>query len=466
MIITKKHISRRTVLRGMGVTLALPFLDAMVPANTLLAKTAAAGKIRLSCIEQVHGSAGATKIGAEKNLWSPAQVGKSFDLTPTSLSPLEPYREYLTIVSNTDVRNAEAFAPNEIGGDHFRSSAVFLTQAHPKQTEGSDVLVGPSLDQLYAQKFGQDTAIPSMQLCIENVDQSGGCAYGYACVYTDTISWADAETPLPMIRDPRYAFDQLFGVGATPAERAARRRADKSILDWMTTEVSRLRNTLGPSDRARLDSYLDDIREIERRIARIEAQNSTGEPRELPGAPAGVPDSFTEHVKLMYDLQALAFAADITRVFSFKTGRDGSARVYPESGVNLPFHPASHHGEREERVMQFAAINRYQVGLLPYFLEKLKSIKEGESNLLDNTVIIYGSPMGNSNVHNHKRCPLFLVGKGGGMMKGGLHLKAPDGTPMANVFMTIADGLNLDLKTFGDSTGRFELSAAPETTVA
>ena len=466
MVITKKHISRRTVLRGMGVTVALPFLDAMVPAATLQAKTAAVGKIRFSAIEQVHGAAGSTKIGIEKNMWSPAATGKSFDLTPTSLSGLEPYRDYLTIVSNTDVRNAEAFLPNEIGGDHFRSSAVFLTQAHPKQTEGSDVYVGPSIDQLYAQKYGQDTAIPSMQLCIENVDQSGGCAYGYACVYTDTVSWADAETPLPMIRDPRYAFDQLFGVGATPAERAARRRTDRSILDWMTTEVSRLRNTLGASDRARLDSYLTDIEEIERRIKKIEERNSTGEHRELPGAPAGVPDSFSEHVKLMYDLQALAFAGDITRVFTFKTGRDGSARVYPESGVNLPFHPASHHGEREDRVTQFAAINKYQVSLLPYFLDKLKATKEGDGNLLDQTVIVYGSPMGNSNVHNHKRCPLFLMGHGGGILKGGLHHKAADGTPMANVFLTLAHGLGLDLPSFGDSTGEFGLNSAPETTVA
>ena len=364
MIITKKHISRRTVLRGMGVTMALPFLDAMVPARTLLAKTAAAGKVRLSCIEQVHGAAGSTKIGLEKNMWSPAAAGRTFDLSPTSLSPLEPYRDYLTIVSNTDVRNAEAFAPNEIGGDHFRSSAVFLTQAHPKQTEGSDVHVGPSIDQLYAQKFGQDTAIPSMQLCIENVDQSGGCAYGYACVYTDTISWADAETPLPMIRDPRYAFDQLFGVGATPAERAARRRdrpqhprldATGSVA---AAQHARRRAIARASTRISTTSA-----RVERRIQRVEAHNTSGEQRELPGAPAGVPDSFTEHVKLMYDLQALAFAGDITRVFSFKTGRDGSARVYPESGVNLPFHPASHHGEREERVTQFAAINKYQVGL-------------------------------------------------------------------------------------------------------
>jgi len=463
MYITKKHISRRTVLRGMGVTMALPFLDAMVPANTLLAKTAAAGKVRLACIEQVHGAAGSTKIGLEKNLWSPAAVGRTFDLSPTSLSPLEPFRDYVTIVSHTDVRNAEAFLPNEIGGDHFRSSAVFLTQAHPKQTEGSDVHVGPSIDQLYAQKYGQDTAIPSMQLCIENVDQAGGCAYGYACVYTDTISWADATTPLPMIRDPRYAFDQLFGVGATPAERAARRRQDRSILDWITSEVSRLRNTLGPSDRLRLDDYLEDVREVERRIQRVEAQNSTGEPRELPGAPAGVPDSFTEHVKLMYDLQALAFAGDITRVFSFKTGRDGSGRVYPDSGVNLPFHPASHHGEREERLAQFAAINKYQVSLVPYFLAKLKSITEGDSNLLEQTLLVYGSPMANSNVHNHKRCPLFLAGRGGGILKGGLHVKAAEGTPMANVFFTLGQGLGLDLKSFGDSTGEFALNATSET---
>jgi hypothetical protein len=458
MIITKKHISRRTVLRGMGVTMALPFLDAMVPARTVLAKTAAAGKVRLSCIEQVHGAAGSTKIGLEKNMWSPAAVGRTFDLSPTSLSPLEPVRDSVTIVSNTDVRNAEAFAPNEIGGDHFRSSAVFLTQAHPKQTEGSDVHVGPSIDQLYAQKFGQDTAIPSMQLAIENVDQAGGCAYGYACVYTDTISWADAETPLPMIRDPRYAFDQLFGVGATPQERAARRRTDRTILDFIASEISRLRNTLGTSDRARLDSYLEDVREVERRIRLVEARNSSGEERELPGAPAGVPDSFTEHVKLMYDLQALAFAGDITRVFSFKTGRDGSARVYPDSGVNLAFHPASHHGEREERIAQFAAINKYQVGLVPYFMEKLKSISEGDSNVLEQTVIVYGSPMGNSNVHNHKRCPLFLAGRGGGILKGGLHLKAADGTPMANVLLTLAHGLGLDLASLGDSTGEFNFS--------
>ena len=315
---------------------------------------------------------------------------------------------------------------------------------HPKQTEGSDVKVGVSLDQMYAQRFGQDTPIPSMQLCIENVDQAGGCAYGYACVYTDTISWAKEDEPLPMIRDPRAAFDQLFGVGATPSERAANRRTDRSILDWVTGEVARIAKGLGPDDKRRLDQYLTDIREIERRIQRVEAYNGSGEPRDLPGAPMGVPDSFTEHVKLMYDLQAIAFAADITRVFSFKLGRDGSARVYPESGAPLPFHPASHHGENEARVLQFAQINKYHVGLVPYFLEKLKNIQEGDANLLEKTLVVYGSPMGNSNTHNHKRCPLFLAGHANGMLKGNLHVKAADGTPMANAMLTLLHGLGLE----------------------
>ncbi len=464
--LTSKHMSRRTVLRGVGVTMALPFLEAMLPAGTAFAKTAAgAKKIRLACIEMVHGSAGATAVGLQKNLWSPAKVGRDFDLTPSSLSPLEPYRDYLTIVSNTDVKNAEAFTAPEIGGDHFRSSAVFLTQSHPHQTQGSDVKVGTSLDQYYAQKFGQDTPIPSMQLCIENVDQAGGCAYGYACVYTDTISWASPTEPLPMIRDPRVAFDQLFGVGATPEERARHRRTDRSILDWITVEVNRLKATLGPADRARLADYLDDVREIERRIQRVEAQNASGEPRELPGAPIGVPDSFSEHVRLMFDIQALAFASDTTRIFSFKMGRDGSGRAYPESGVTTGFHPASHHQDREDRVIEFSKINKYHINQVPYFLEKLKNTPDADgASLLDNTLIIYGSPMGNSNVHNHKRCPLFLAGHMGGTLRGGVHIKTPDGTPMANVLLPLMQGLGLEMEKFGDSTGSVDLNDAVETT--
>jgi hypothetical protein len=466
MFITQKHLSRRTALRGLGVTVALPFLEAMVPARTALAKTAAS-RVRLAAIEMVHGSAGATAIGLQKHMWSPAATGRSFDLSPTSLMPLNGLKQHLTIVSNTDVRNAEAFELPEIGGDHFRSSAVYLTQSHPKQTQGSDVLSGTSLDQLYAKKVGHETPIPSMQLCIESIDQAGGCAYGYSCVYTDTISWASPTEPLPMIRDPRAAFDQLFGVGATAEERIARRQRDKSILDFITAEVAKLRGALGPADQARLGEYLDDVREIERRIQKVEASNSSGEARALPGAPIGVPDAYAEHVKLMFDLQAVAFASDITRVFSFKMGRDGSSRAYPESGSNAGFHPASHHQDREDRIREFQKINTYHVAQLPYFLNKLKETPVGDGTLLDHTLVMYGSPMGNSNVHNHKRCPLFFAGHAGGQLKGGLHIKAADGTPMANPMLSAMHLLGLtELTQFGDSTGAMDLNAAPEATAA
>jgi hypothetical protein len=459
-IITGKYIPRRTFLRGMGATVALPFLDAMVPAGHRRWLASAAERPRLVCIEMVHGAAGCNEWGAQHNLWSPAAAGRDFDLSPTALSPLESYRDYLTIISNTDVREAEAETPKEIGGDHFRSSAVFLTQSHPRQTEGSDVHVGTSLDQMYAQRFGQDTPIPSMQLCIENVDQAGGCAYGYACVYTDSISWASETEPLPVIRDPRVAFEQLFGVGSTAEERAARRRTRRSLLDWIAGEMMQVQRSLGPEDRQRLDKYLSDIREVERRIERIEARNASGEQRDMPEAPAGVPDSFEEHVKLMFDLQALAFASDMTRVFSFKLGRDGSARTYPDSGTDKPFHPASHHGGNERGVTDFYMINKYHVGMLPYFLDKLKNTMEGDASLLDKTLIMYGSPMGDSNLHNHRRCPLFLVGGANGQLKGNVHLKAPEGTPMANAMLTVMHKLGLDdMPSFGDSTGPMSLDA-------
>ncbi len=458
--ITGKHLPRRTFLRGMGATVALPFLDAMVPAGRHgSAVRAVADPTRLIAIEMVHGAAGCNDWGATQNLWSPADVGRGFDLSPTALSSLEPFRDYLTIVSNTDVRMAEAYQPKEIGGDHFRSSAVFLTQSHPKQTEGSDVYVGTSLDQMFAQRFGQDTPIPSMQLCIENINQSGGCAYGYTCVYTDSISWASPTEPLPVIRDPRVAFDQLFGAGGTPEEREARRRTNRSILDWIAGRVAQLRRELGPNDVERLDRYLENVREIERRIEGIEARNTSGAPRELPEAPAGVPDSFEEHVKLMFDLQALAFASDVTRVFSLKMGRDSSARVFPESGSDRPFHPASHHGGREEAVLEFFKINRYHVSMVPYLLERLQSINEGDTHLLDKTMVIYGSPMADGNLHNHRRAPLFAAGRANGRLEGNLHLKAPDGTPMANAMLSMMHALGMDdVSSFGDSTGAMPLT--------
>ena len=459
-IITGKHIPRRTFLRGAGAAVALPMLDAMVPAGRLWGSIRPADPTRLIAIEMVHGAAGSTAYGASRGYWSPLQTGRDFDLSTGALASLEPFRDRLTIISDTDIAAAEARIPKEIGGDHFRSSATFLTHSHPRQTEGSDIRAGTSMDQIYAQRFGQDTPIPSMQLCIENVDQSGGCAYGYACVYTDTISWKSPTEPLPMIRDPRVAFDQLFGAGGSAEERAARRRANRSVLDFIAGRIGELRRELGPVDVRRLDRYLDNVREIERRIERVETQNRSGEERALPEAPAGVPDSFVEHVQLMFDLQALAFESDMTRVFSFKLGRDSSARVFPESGVDKPFHPASHHGADEGNIDDFAQINRFHVSMVPYLLERLRNTMDGETDLLEKTMVIYGSPMGDPNVHNHKRCPLFVAGGANGKLDGGVHVRAPAGTPMANAMLSLMHGLGLeDIEQFGDSTGALSLAA-------
>ena len=456
MFISKKHLSRRAVLRGIGTTLALPFLDSMVPAQTPLRRTVAAPKTRLTCIEMVHGAAGATADGSDKHYWSPEKEGADFAFTQT-LKPLEPYRDYVTIISDTDCHPATAYAPAEEGADHFRSSAVYLTASHPKMTESSDIYNGTSVDQFYAQRFGQDTPLPSIQLCIENVDATGACAFGYACVYADTISWASPTAPLPMTIDPRMAFERLFGDGGTAAERLSRQRIDSSILDGIAQDVTRLEKRLPASDRVRLTSYLDDVREIERRIQRIEKYNSSGEARALPAAPNGVPDSYPEHVKLMFDLQALAFTTDVTRVSAFKMSRDVSQRVFAESGLKTPFHAASHHGESPARIAELAKINVYHVGLVAYYLEKLKNTPDGDGSLLDHSLVLYGSPMGDSNVHNHKRVPVFLAGHASGAVQGNLHIRAKDGTPMGNVLLTVLQKLGVEADSFGDSNGTFAI---------
>jgi Protein of unknown function (DUF1552) len=455
-------LSRRAVLKGMGATVALPFLEAMIPSVRLRAFGASARQtrppLRLVCIEQVHGAAGCSIYGAQQNLWAPAMTGRDFDLAPTSLKPLEAWREHVSIISNCDVPSADPTEAREIGGDHFRSSATYLTQTYPKRTEGADIECGTSMDQLHAQRFGQDTPIPSMQLCIENVDQSGGCGYGYSCAYTDTISWASPTRPLPMIRDPRVVFDQMFGVlgSGSAAERRERRQEDLSILDWVRESSKRLERTLGAADRVRLSDYLENVREIERRLQAVENRNDSGEPRELPMAPRGVPDSFADHVKLMFDLQMLAFRSDITRVFSFKLGRDGSNRVYKESGSTGAFHIVSHHAENPERVRELAKINEYHVSMLPYLLKQLKETADGDGTMLDNSVVIYGSPMGNPNQHNHKRVPFLVAGHAGGAIKGGVHLKAKNGTPLSNVMLSLLHMLGHDtLQGFGDSGGTF-----------
>ena len=443
-------LSRREMLKGLGASVALPLLEAMAPVRK--------PPVRLICIEQVHGAAGSSIYGAQQNLWAPAMTGRAFDLSPTSLKPLEAFRDHITIISNCDVPSADPTEAREIGGDHFRSSAAYLTQTYPKRTEGADVECGISIDQLHARRFGQDTPIPSMQLCIENVDQSGGCGYGYSCVYTDTISWASPTKPLPMIRDPRVVFDQMFGVlgSGSSQERRERRQEDLSILDWVRESSKRLERRLGAADRVRLTDYLDNVREIERRLQAVEKRNDSGEPRELPMAPRGIPDSFAEHVRLLFDLQMLAFRSDVTRVFSFKLGRDGSNRVYKESGSTGAFHIVSHHAENPDRVRELAKINTYHVGMLPYLLQQLKETPDGDGSMLDNSVIIYGSPMGNPNQHNHKRVPFLVAGHAGGAITGGVHLKAKNGTPLSNVMLSLLHTLGHDdLQSFGDSEGTF-----------
>lgn len=461
--ITGKHLERRTFIKGMGASLALPMLDAMLPAGRLggggSPLAAEAGSTKFLIIEEVHGQAGCNEWGASQFLFAPEQIGKDFEILPnSSLSSLSPYQDYLTIVSNTDCRMAEAWTAPEIGGDHFRSSAVFLTQSHPKQTQGSDLFVGTSLDQMYAQRFGQDTPLPSMQFCIERLDQAGGCTYNYSCAYTDSISWASPNEPLPMIRDPRVAFDMLFGAGSSPTDRAERRATRRSILDWIAGEVAAVRRELGSEDRLRVDKYLQDVREIERRIEMVEAKNTSGDPRDMPEAPAGVPDLFTDHMEMMFDLQVLALQTEMTRVITFKTGRDADNRVFPEAESQRPFHPTSHHGGREENILEYNKLCKFRVGQLPYLLDKMKATEDGDSNMLDTSLVMWGSPMSDPNIHAHRRCPLFFLGRGDGMMEGNLHVKAADGTPMANAMLTVMQNLGFeDMESFGDSTGELPL---------
>ena len=451
MFITKKHISRRTVLRGMGAMVSLPFLEAMVPAQTRLSQTAASPRSRLACVEVVHGDAGSTDYGTKENLYMPAKEGSNFEFTKI-LKPLEPFRDYLTVASMMDCHPADPFSPEEVGADHFRSSAVFLTASHPKQTEGSDILCGTSIDQMYAQRFGQDTPMPSIQLQTENLDDGTG-SFHYSSVYMSTISWASPTQPLPMTYSPRMAFEELFGSGGSEADRAERRRINRSIIDVVMHNVAALKRGLGASDRRRVDSYLDNVREIERRIQAIEVYNASGVERELPNAPTAVPDSWDEFVKLMLDLQALAFSSETTRVSALKLSYDGTNRVFPESGMNIPWHSASHHGETPSAIEEYAKLNVYHHSLMAYFADKLKNTPDGDGNLLDHSVVFYGSSMGDSNIHNHKRVPFLLLGHASGTLKGNLHLRAAEGTPQANGLLTILHKLGLDVDAVGDSTG-------------
>lgn len=449
MFISKKQISRRAVLRGMGATLSLPLLDAMVPAMTPLSDTALASKSRLVAIEMVHGAAGSTALGRVKKYWSPEQEGTGFEFTP-SLKSLEPFREYVTVISNTELRNAMSLRRQDDGpmADHARSSAVFLTGALPIRAMNDEIRSGPSIDQIYAASLKGETPIPSLQLSIEDATLSGGCGYGYSCAYAHTISWADPVTPLAMTRAPRDVFEKLF---ADPAAEGRNHRT--SVMDGLGEANRELKNRLGAPDRQRLNNYLDEVREVEKRIQTIEKQNSVQATREISNAPSSVPDSFDDHVELMFDLQLLAFKADLSRVVTFKLGSDRSQRIYPSSGVTTPFHTLSHHREQPDSVEEFARLNAYHVSKAAYLLKRLRDTTDGNGNLLDHCVVLYGSPMGDSHFHEHRYLPLFLAGHGSGALKGGQHVWCLQDTPMANVLLTILRRLGLNIDKVGDSTG-------------
>ena len=432
MFLTNKRLSRRTVLEGIGVSMGLPLLDAMFPA----AKSSSVSKPRFVGIEIVHGAAGSAKAGRAMNYWSPAKAGFGFEFTPT-LKSLEPLREYITIISNTELHNAMSLAPEEDGPmtEHARSSAVFLTAAHPKRTEGSDIEAGPSIDQIYARRIGAGTPIQSLQLCIEANSLAGVCGSGYSCAYTNTISWADPATPLPMEANPRVVFERLFG-GRVPD-------FDKgSILDNVSGATDRLKQRLGAQDRNALNAYLEKVRGVEKRIQLV---------RQISDL------TFEDHVALMSDLLVLAFSADLTRACTVKLSVDRSARVYPGSGVVTPFHALSHHGDSPERLEQFARLNQYHVSQVARLLETLRNTQDGDGNLLDHSIVLYGSPMGDSNVHGHRNLPLFLAGHGNGTIRGNRHLVCPEETPMANVLLSITHKLGIDLPRIGDSTGEIAI---------
>jgi hypothetical protein len=456
--ITGKHLSRRTFLRGAGASVALPFLDAMAPAGRAW-RDPALGFTRLVCVEETMGHAGGNEWGDTQNFSAPAKIGRDFEFAPQSmLKMLEPYREYVTVVSQVDCRMAEPYVAEEIGGDHDRTAAVFLTQAHPLQTQ-ADIFLGKSLDQVHAQRFGQDTALPSLEVTTEELNRGGGCGYNYHCAYSNALAWASPTQPLPAMREPRVVFEQLFGAGDSPADRAARLRTRRSVLDLISSELADLKRELGAVDRRALDQYTTHMRELERRIGLVEAQNSSGDERQMPEAPSGIPDQWAQHMELMFDLQVLALQADLTRVITFKTGSDSSNMTFPDSGITKSFHSVTHHGNVHNAITDLATLNRYRLGQMAYFLEKMKTTVEADGSLLDKTAIVWGSAMGDPNLHNHRRCPLILMGRANGALEGNLHLRAPQGTPMANVFVSLMQGMgHEDFQQFGDSTGEFPLS--------
>jgi len=443
-LITKKHIPRRTFLRGMGVTLSLPLLDSMIPAQTPLAKTAAKPQFRMGLCFMPH--------GAVMDNWTPKAEGANFEI-PRTLKPLEPFKDQLLVISNLAHHNAAPAGPGDNGGDHTRSPAVFLNGVHPKRTDGADIRAGVTIDQIAAEKIGQETRLPSLELAIEDYSGLvGSCDVGFSCTYMNTISWRTPTTPMPMEINPRVVFDRLFGDGATAEERLERIEEERSILDAVTGQIRRLQGNLGATDRNRVSEYLDTVREIERRIVLAEKQSSISGVN-VPATPAGIPDDHETHTKLMFDLMAIAFQTDITRVSTFMMAREVSYRTFPMLGISEAFHPASHHQNNPARLEQLTKINTYHVGLFAYMLDKLRSTKDGDGTLLDHTLMLYGSGMSNSNIHNHSPLPILVAGGAAGRLQGGRHLKYAPETPMSNLLLSVLHKAGVEQDSIGDSNG-------------
>ncbi|MCY4598944.1 MAG: DUF1552 domain-containing protein [Acidobacteria bacterium] len=451
MIIRKIALPRRTFLRGAGAALALPLLDAMVPALTAAARTAANPVRRLGFVYFPHGSVTWSK---EQNLWTPAREGKIEELPPI-LSSLGPYRDQVTVVTNLEMKNAQGNG-RDGNGEHTRANATFLSAARPKMTVRSDVRLATTVDQIAARELCKDTRLPSLELALDSNFLVGNCDDGYNCVYVNTIAWSSPTTPLPAETNPRRVFERLFGEGGSEAEMQAEARADRSILDAITEDLAQLRATLGPEDRGRMSEYLDTVREVERRIRLAERQ--TDQPGlTLPEQPVGVPDSYDEHAKLMLDLQVLAYQADITRVFTMMVGREQNARPFPWIGVNDGHHAISHHQDNPEKITALSKINAYQVELFAYLLQKLHATPDGPGSLLDHSMLLYGSGISNGNLHDHKNLPILVAGGGAGRLKGGRHIKYAEQTPMANLLVGLLDRAGVHVDRFGDSTGRIDL---------
>jgi len=439
MFITKKSLARRSFLRGAGAAFALPFLDAMTPAFAAATKPIP----RLGVLYIPNG------VNLEK--WTPVGSGTDFKFSP-SLASLEPFRDRVTVLSGLAHHAADRL--NDGAGDHSRATGVFLSGCHAKRTQGADLHLGITADQIAANSLGKDSLLPSLELSLEDRSSAPLCDEGYTCAYSNTLSWSSATTPLPVENNPRLVFERLFGEEGNAQDRAVRIREDRSILDSVTGAMKQLQGGLGSTDRRKVDQYFEAIRGVELRLQRIEAHNAQSPSAEQGVArPLGVPEKFEDHIHLMFDLQVLAFQADITRVITMMFGREMAVRSYPQIGVPDSHHSVSHHDNNPEKLAKIAKIDAYHVEQMAYFLGKLKETRDGENSLLDNSMILYGGGISNGNLHNHEHLPVVLAGGGAGQLKGGRHLEFKTDTPMSNVLRSILYKAGVHTDSLGDSTG-------------